>query len=256
MCEVMRSIGAGASSGAQQPVRPLLAVEGLSSHYGPIKALSEVSFEVRREQLVALVGANGAGKTTLLRALSGVQPVTSGGVDFDGQNIVAMRADRRVRLGIAHVPEGRRVFGPLSVEDNLRLGAYVRSSRSEIAADLERMYALFPVLKEKAQLAAGTLSGGQQQMLAMARALMARPRLLLLDEPSMGLAPLLVEEIFSVIISLRREAMTILLVEQNAHAALAIADRGYVIESGSVVLSGSGQELLRNERVREAYLGM
>jgi len=236
--------------------RPLLVVDALSSHYGQIKALRDVSFVVRRKELVALVGANGAGKTTLLRALSGVQKVSCGKVEYDGSDITTMRADKRVRLGIGHVPEGRRVFGPLSVADNLRLGAYVRSSKSEIAADMERMYAMFPILKEKAHLAAGTLSGGQQQMLAMARALMGRPRLLLLDEPSMGLAPLLVEEIFNVIIGLRQQAMTILLVEQNAHAALAIADRGYVIETGSVVLSGSGQELLKNERVREAYLGM
>ncbi|MCL2716216.1 MAG: ABC transporter ATP-binding protein, partial [Alphaproteobacteria bacterium] len=209
-----------------------------------------------REQLVALVGANGAGKTTLLRALSGVQKVSSGRVHFDGRDITAMTPSKRVRLGICHVPEGRRVFGPLSVADNLRLGSYARLARGEIAADIERMYALFPILKEKARLAAGTLSGGQQQMLAMARALMGRPRLLLLDEPSMGLAPLMVEEIFSVIMALRKQAMTILLVEQNAHAALAIADHGYVIETGSVVLSGSGRELLANERVREAYLGM
>lgn len=235
---------------------PLLVVEGVASDYGPVRALREVGFEVRREQLVALVGANGAGKTTLLRALSGVQKVSSGRVHFDGRDITAMTPSKRVRLGICHVPEGRRVFGPLSVADNLRLGSYARLARGEIAADIERMYALFPILKEKARLAAGTLSGGQQQMLAMARALMGRPRLLLLDEPSMGLAPLMVEEIFSVIMALRKQAMTILLVEQNAHAALAIADHGYVIETGSVVLSGSGRELLANERVREAYLGM
>jgi branched-chain amino acid transport system ATP-binding protein len=235
---------------------PLLAVRGLGSHYGPIAALRGVNLVVGREQLIALVGANGAGKTTLLRAISGVQKATAGCIEFDGEDITALRADRRVRLGICHVPEGRRVFGPLSVEDNLRLGAYCRTDKRGIAADLERMYATFPILGQKAKLPAGTLSGGQQQMLAIARALMGRPRLLLLDEPSMGLAPLLIEEIFSAVTELRRQAITILLVEQNAHAALAVADQAYVIETGEVVLSGSGKELLENERVREAYLGM
>jgi len=241
---------------AVEPAAPLLAVRGLRSHYGPIEVLHDVNFTVGREQLVALVGANGAGKTTLLRALSGVQKVTGGQIEFDNRDITGLRADKRVRLGICHVPEGRRVFGPLSVEDNLRLGAYCRPHSREVADDLERMYAMFPILKQKAKLPAGTLSGGQQQMLAMARALMGHPRLLLLDEPSMGLAPLLIQEIFNAVVELRKQAMTILLVEQNAHAALAIADRAYVIETGKVVLSGSGKELLENERVREAYLGM
>jgi len=241
---------------AAETAVPLLAVRGLRSHYGPIEVLHDVSFTVGREQLVVLVGANGAGKTTLLRALSGVQKVTGGQIEFDHQDITGMRADKRVRLGVCHVPEGRRVFGPLSVEDNLRLGAYGRPRARDVADDLERMYAMFPILKQKAKLPAGTLSGGQQQMLAMARALMGHPRLLLLDEPSMGLAPLLIQEIFNAVVELRKQAMTILLVEQNAHAALAIADRAYVIETGKVVLSGSGKELLENERVREAYLGM
>ncbi|MBI5265302.1 MAG: ABC transporter ATP-binding protein [Bradyrhizobium sp.] len=235
---------------------PLLSIRGLGSHYGPIAALRDVSLSVGRQQLIALVGANGAGKTTLLRTISGVQKATSGRIEFDGEDITALRADKRVRLGICQVPEGRRVFGPLSVEDNLRLGAYCRTDKHAIAEDLGRMYAMFPILKEKAKSPAGTLSGGQQQMLAIARALMGSPRLLLLDEPSMGLAPLLVEEIFNAITELRKQAMTILLVEQNAHAALAIADQAYVIESGEVVLSGSGKELLENERVREAYLGI
>jgi branched-chain amino acid transport system ATP-binding protein len=185
-----------------------------------------------------------------------VQKASTGSIVFEGRDITGLRTDRRVRLGICQVPEGRQVFGPLSVVDNLRLGAYTGCDRKCIAEDIERMYATFPILRQKAALPAGTLSGGQQQMLAIARALMGRPRLLLLDEPSMGLAPLLVEEIFGAIVELRRQSMTILLVEQNAHSALAIADQAYVVETGRVVLSGSGQELLNNERVKEAYLGI
>jgi branched-chain amino acid transport system ATP-binding protein len=243
-----------------QPTAPaaqaLLQIRGLSSQYGRIAALREVTLEIPSGQLVALVGANGAGKTTLLRTISGLQPVSQGSVRFDGLDITRLRADQRVRLGICHVPEGRQVFGPLSVADNLRLGAYTGRNRKLIAEDLERMYAMFPILRQKAQLAAGTLSGGQQQMLAMARALMGRPRLLLLDEPSMGLAPRLVEEIFNAVIEMRRQSITIFLIEQNAHAALAIADHAYVIEAGKIVLSGSGKALLKNDRVREAYLGI
>ena len=234
---------------------PVLQIQGLHSHYGPIQALHGVDIEVRQGQLVALVGANGAGKTTLLRAISGVQPASGGSIRFDGADITRMSADQRVRAGICQVPEGRQVFGPMSVEDNLRLGAYTRP-KSELAGDLERVYALFPVLKEKRALTAGMLSGGQQQMLAMARALMGHPKLLLLDEPSMGLAPLLIKEIFRIVESLRDEGITIFLVEQNAHAALAIADIGYVIETGGIVLSGPGPELLENEQVQSAYLGM
>ena len=235
---------------------PLLSTRALCSHYGPVAALRDVNITVGHEQLIALVGANGAGKTTLLRAISGVQKVTRGHVEFDGEDITRLAADKRVRIGICHAPEGRRVFGPLSVEDNLRLGGYCRADRHRIGDDLDRMYAIFPALAQKRRLPAGTLSGGQQQMLAIARALMGHPRLLLLDEPSMGLSPVLVEEIFSTITELCRGRMAILLVEQNAHAALAVADRGYVIESGEVVLAGSGRELLGNARVREAYLGI
>ena len=234
---------------------PVLRIQGLNSHYGPIHALHGIDIEVRQGQLVALVGANGAGKTTLLRAISGVQPVSGGSIRFDGADITRMSADQRVRAGICQVPEGRQVFGPMSVEDNLRLGAYTRP-KSELAGDLERVYALFPVLEEKRLLTAGMLSGGQQQMLAMARALMGHPKLLLLDEPSMGLAPLLIKEIFRIVESLRDEGITIFLVEQNAHAALAIADIGYVIETGAIVLTGPGPELLDNEQVQSAYLGM
>ncbi|MDK9705142.1 MAG: ABC transporter ATP-binding protein [Sulfuritalea sp.] len=234
----------------------MLSVKDLSSHYGRIQALRGVTIDVRQGQLVALVGANGAGKTTLLRAISGVQKVSGGKVSFAGQDITHMRPDQRVRLGICQVPEGRQVFGPLSVEDNLRLGAYTRCDKGAIADDMEQMYVMFPILKQKFRQAAGTLSGGQQQMLAMARALMGRPKLLLLDEPSMGLAPLLIQEIFNAIISLREHGKTVFLVEQNAQAALSIADRAYVIETGETVLSGTGAELLVNEQVKSAYLGI
>jgi branched-chain amino acid transport system ATP-binding protein len=237
-------------------VKPLLLeIKGLTSHYGRIQALHGIDIEVRQGQLVALVGANGAGKTTLLRAISGVQPISGGSIHFGGQDVSRASADKRVRAGICQVPEGRQVFGPMSVEDNLLLGAYTRP-KAEVAAEMERMYQLFPVLKEKRLLLAGTLSGGQQQMLAMARALMGKPSVLLLDEPSMGLAPLLIAEIFRIVRSLRDQGITIFLVEQNAHAALSIADVGYVIETGAITLSGPGPELLKNEQVQSAYLGM
>ena len=241
--------------GAPAAEAPLLQVRGLTSHYGRVQALRGVDLEVRAGQLVAIVGANGAGKTTLLRALSGVQPATGGDILYRNQSIIASWPEARVRAGISQVPEGRQVFAPLSIEDNLRLGGYTRS-RADIEAGLERAWELFPVLREKRSLPAGTLSGGQQQMLAMARALMAQPRLLLLDEPSMGLAPLLIAEIFRTVRKLADQGITILLVEQNAHAALAIADIGYVLETGAVTLSGSGAELLGNEDVKRAYLGM
>ena len=233
----------------------LLRVTQMESCYGRIKALKGISLEVRRGETVALVGANGAGKTTFLRTLSGVQPMSGGSIEFDGENISRLRSDLRMRRGICQSPEGRQVFGPLSIHDNLRLGAYTQP-KQHLEEDLDRVFAMFPILKEKRKLPAGTLSGGQQQMLAIARALMGRPRLLLLDEPSMGLAPLLVEEVFNVVKSLKAQGMTILLVEQNAFAALAIADRGYVLETGQVSLSGTGRELISNEQVRAAYLGM
>ena len=233
----------------------VLDIKGLTSHYGRIQALHGIDLQVRQGQLVALVGANGAGKTTLLRAISGVQPISAGSIAFAGQDVSRMSADRRVRAGICQVPEGRQVFGPMTVEDNLRLGAFTRPAQ-DVAGDMERMYGLFPILKEKRLLLAGTLSGGQQQMLAMARALMGRPQLLLLDEPSMGLAPLLIAEIFRIVAELRDQGITIFLVEQNAHAALSIADVGYVIETGAITLSGPGPELLLNEQVQSAYLGM
>ncbi|WP_199688277.1 ABC transporter ATP-binding protein [Noviherbaspirillum sedimenti] len=233
----------------------MMEVTGLTSHYGRIKALHGIDLQVKEGQLVALVGANGAGKTTLLRTISGVQPASGGSIRFIDSDITRLRADRRVKAGICQVPEGRRVFGPLSIEDNIKLGAFTRPA-SEIENGLAKMFELFPVLKEKRALPAGTLSGGQQQMLAMARALMGSPKLLLLDEPSMGLAPLLVDEIFRVIKDLKAQGITIVLVEQNAHAALSIADIGYVLETGKVLLSGPGRELLQNEQVKKAYLGI
>ncbi|MCD6040681.1 MAG: livF [Burkholderiales bacterium] len=232
----------------------MLAVKGLRSGYGRIPALHGIDLGVRRGELVALVGANGAGKTTLLRALSGVQP-SQGEISFGGSPVQALPAESRVALGIVQCPEGRQVFGPLSIDDNLRLGAY-RRGRADTARSLDRVYGLFPALAERRTHAAGTLSGGQQQMLAIGRALMAQPRLLLLDEPSMGLAPRLVAEIFACIQRLRADDTSLLLVEQNAAAALAIADRGYVLETGKVVLSGTGRELLADPGVRSAYLGL
>ena len=232
----------------------MLEVTGLHVAYGGIQAVRSITFHVNEGETVALIGANGAGKTTFLRSLSGVQPM-SGRITFDGEDISKLRADMRMRRGICQSPEGRQVFGPLSIEDNLRLGAYTQP-KGQVEGDLERVYAMFPILKEKRHLPAGTLSGGQQQMLAIGRALMGRPKMLLLDEPSMGLAPLLVEEVFNVVKALKAEGMTIFLVEQNAFAALAIADRGYVLETGHITLTGTGQELISNEQVRAAYLGM
>ena len=233
----------------------MLEIRALESYYGRIRALRGIDLSVAEGELVALVGANGAGKTTLLRALSGVQRVSSGQVLFRGEDITRASSDRRVRLGIVQVPEGRLVFAPLSVEDNLRLGGYTRT-RVESDSALERVYAMFPALKERRRQPAGTLSGGQQQMLAIGRAMMARPQLLLLDEPSMGLAPRLVEEIFATIGALKASGTTIFLVDQNAHAALSAADRGYVLETGRIVHSGAGAQLLKDEQVQQAYLGI
>jgi len=233
----------------------LLECRSVGVSYGHAVALQDATLHVDAGEIVALVGANGAGKTTFLRAVSGLQPLSAGTVTFAGEDISRLRPDLRARRGIGHSPEGRQVFGPLSIQDNLLLGAYTRP-KGERADDLEKVFTMFPILKEKRNLAAGTLSGGQQQMLAIGRALMSRPRLLLLDEPSMGLAPLLVEVVFRAIRELKAAGMTILLVEQNAFAALRLADRGYVLETGSISLSGTGQELLSNDRVRSAYLGI
>jgi branched-chain amino acid transport system ATP-binding protein len=233
----------------------MLHIDNLSSRYGRIEVLHRLSLEVKQGEIVTLVGSNGAGKTTLLRAISGVQPISGGSIRFLNEPIDRVAPHLRVVRGIAQVPEGRQVFAPLSVEDNLRLGSWTRKD-SEIATDIQGVYATFPVLAEKRAIAAGSLSGGQQQMLAMGRALMARPKMLLLDEPSMGLAPILVDQIFSIIAGLKRQGITVLLVEQNAYAALAIADRGYVLETGRISHSGTGRDLLNDKRVREAYLGV
>ncbi|MDM0005459.1 ABC transporter ATP-binding protein [Variovorax sp. J22G73] len=231
-----------------------LEVRGLFAGYGRIEALHGIDLRVGQGELVALVGANGAGKTTLLRAVSGLIKASAGSVTLFGREIGRDSADARVRAGLSQVLEGRQVFGPMSVQDNLLLGGYTRPDGRQ--QRLAEMYALFPVLEEKRLLAAGTLSGGQQQMLAIARALMSEPKVLLLDEPSMGLAPLLVKEIFGVIARLKARGIPILLVEQNAHAALSVADVGYVLETGAIALGGPAAQLLRDERVKAAYLGL
>ena len=239
----------------RQEAMPMLEVSDLRSRHGRIRALKGASVTVHAGELVTLVGANGAGKTTLMRAISGVQPVHGGHILFQGRDITRTSPRARVRAGIVQVPEGRRVFGPMTVEDNLRLGAITRPPREE-EEGLERVFALFPRLKDRRRQLAGTLSGGEQQMLAIGRALMAKPRLLLLDEPSMGLSPLLVDQTFETIQRLAAEGMTIFLVEQNAYVALSIADRGYVLEGGRTTLEGAGRELLHDARVKEAYLGV
>ena len=233
----------------------MLEITTLASHYGRIPALKGIDLSVNAGELVALVGANGAGKTTLLSAISGLHFASGGQILFAGTDITREAPHRRVRLGIGLVPEGRQVFAPLSVRDNLLLGAFTRS-RSERIQTLDGVYRMFPPLAERRDHAAGALSGGQQQMLAIGRALMSRPTLLLLDEPSMGLAPRLVAEIFAVIRTLKEGATTILLVDQNARAALAIADRAYVLETGRITLSGTGADLLASPEVQSAYLGM
>jgi branched-chain amino acid transport system ATP-binding protein len=236
--------------------KEMLTVENVATSYGQIEVLHDVSIRINTGEIVSLVGANGAGKSTLLMILSGLQPVDRGRLTFEGRDLQRIPSEKRVADGIVQVPEGRQVFKDLSVEDNLMLGAYTRGRTTEVMDDMERMYNKFPILRQKRHNLAGELSGGQQQMLAMGRALMSRPRLLLLDEPSMGLAPLIVEEIFNIIRELKEEGITIFLVEQNASQALALADRGYVLETGNVVVEGTGRELLSNEKVREAYLGM
>ena len=230
----------------------MLEVDALESRYGRIPALSGVSLRVGAGELVALVGANGAGKTTLLRVISGLQSACGGAIRFEGQDLARLTARQRLRLGIVQVPEGRQVFAPLSVEDNLRLGAFARGSQDALPDVLD----MFPALAQKRHELAGNLSGGQQQMLAIGRALMTQPRLLLLDEPSMGLAPRLVAEIFARIASLKSSGTTILLVDQNARAALGIAERGYVMETGRIALEGSAHDLLHDSQVQQAYLGL
>ena len=232
----------------------MLKVDNINVYYGSIHAIKDISFEVCRGQIVTLIGANGAGKSTTLQTVSGLLHSKTGSIEFLGKSLAGVAPHRIVEHGLAHVPEGRRVFLQMSVEENLEMGAYTRP-RSEISDSIADVYSRFPRLKERRKQIAGTLSGGEQQMLAMGRALMSKPQLLMLDEPSMGLSPILVDQIFDIIKALHRAGTTILLVEQNAQMALSIADRAYVLESGKIVLSGSGEELLESEQVKKAYLG-
>ena len=234
----------------------LLEIKDLTLLYGRIQALHGISLTVNEGEVVALIGANGAGKTTTMRAISGLRPVAQGSIVFDGTDVTRMRADLRVIRGIGQAPEGRGVFPGMTVLENLEMGAYTRRDRAGIAEDLKMVMDLFPRLAERRKQAGGTLSGGEQQMLAVGRALMARPRLLLLDEPSMGLAPMLIQQIFEIITRINEQGTTILLVEQNAQQALSRAHRGYVLETGRIVKEGSGQDLLHDPAVKEAYLGV
>ena len=233
----------------------LLSIEQLQVAYGGIRAVKGIDLEVKAGELVCLIGANGAGKTTTLRAITGIVHPAAGTVRYDGEDISRLKPHQIARKGLAMVPEGRGVFAQLTIEENLAMGAYARSDARGVAADVERSFSLFPRLKERRSQTAGTLSGGEQQMLAIARALMSRPKLLLLDEPSMGLAPLMVEKIFDVIRTIAAEGVTLLLVEQNARLALEVSHRGYVLEGGLVTLTGEGKTLLHDPRIREAYLG-
>src|ERR1700740_98910 len=233
----------------------MLEIRDLVCGYGGVTALRGISLDVKLGQLVALIGANGAGKSTALRAISGLVPPRSGSMVFDGRNITGARPPRVLACGIAHCPEGRKVFPHMSVEENLMMGAYLRTSKAETVADRDRIYADFPRLAERRRQAAGTLSGGEQQMLAIGRALMSRPRLLMFDEPSLGLAPNIVERTFAIIRGIRDAGTTVLLVEQNAFAALEMCDHAYLLEGGRIVLSGPGAEMIENEHVRKAYLG-
>ena len=233
----------------------LLEIHDLEVYYGVIKAIKGVSFHVDEGEVIALIGANGAGKTTILHTITGLLSAENGSVDFAGTNISKLPAHKIVAMGMAHVPEGRRVFSNLTVLQNLRMGAYTRKDKAEVEASLENVYNRFPRLKERQNQMAGTLSGGEQQMLAMGRALMSKPKLLMMDEPSMGLAPILVEQIFDIIRALHKAGTTILLVEQNAQMALSVADRAYVLETGRIVMSGTGSELAQSDEIRRAYLG-
>ncbi|GGR91933.1 ABC transporter ATP-binding protein [Streptomyces nojiriensis] len=233
----------------------LLKVEDLKVAYGKIEAVKGISFEVNEGEIVCLVGTNGAGKTTTLRTLSGLIKPKSGSITFDGQPLAAVPAHKIVSLGLAHSPEGRHIFPRLTIAENLQLGAFLRTDKEGIEKDVQRAYEMFPILGERRKQAAGTLSGGEQQMLAMGRALMSRPKLLMLDEPSMGLSPLMMQKIMATIKELKATGMTILLVEQNAQAALSLSDTAHVMEIGKIVLSGTGRDLLHNEDVRKAYLG-
>ena len=233
----------------------MLKVENLSVHYGMIQAVRDVSFEVNEGEVVSLIGANGAGKTSILRTISGLVRPSARKIEFLGQEIQKVPAQKIVAAGLSQVPEGRHVFPGLTVMENLEMGAFLKKDREENQANLKKVFSRFPRLEERKNQDAATLSGGEQQMLAMGRALMSTPKLLLLDEPSMGLAPIFIQEIFDIIQDIQKQGTTVLLIEQNANKALAIADRGYVLETGKVVLSGTGKELLASEEVRKAYLG-
>ena len=234
----------------------ILDVNDLNVYYGGIHAIKNISFNIKKGEIVSLIGANGAGKTSTLHAISGLVPIKSGEISLNGENVTNIEAHKLVSLGMAHVPEGRRIFTELTVLENLEMGAYTRNDTEQIKEDINHMFTLFPRLAERKQQLAGTMSGGEQQMLAMARALMSSPSLLLLDEPTMGLDPLLVQEIFNIIERINKEEnVTVLLVEQNANMALSIADRGYVLETGKIILEGTGKELLSNPEIKKAYLG-
>ena len=233
----------------------MLSVNNLQVHYGMIQAIKDVSFEVNEGEVIALIGANGAGKTTILHTVSGLLQPTKGSVIFEGQDITKIPAHKIVSLGMAHVPEGRRVFAQLTVLENLKLGAYTRKDKNEMEQTLQMIYKRFPRLEERKNQIAGTLSGGEQQMLAMGRALMSHPKIILMDEPSMGLSPIFVEEVFKIIRDISAEGVTVLLVEQNAKKALNIADRAYVLETGNIILQGDAKKLMNDESVKKAYLG-
>lgn len=233
----------------------LLEINNLEVHYGVIHALKGISFEVNEGEIIALIGANGAGKTTTLHTISGILQASSGNIIYDGKDITKVQAHKIVNLGISQVPEGRRVFAQLSVLENLKLGAFIRKDKDGIEEDLRNIYERFPRLEERKNQLAGTLSGGEQQMLAMGRALMSRPRIILMDEPSMGLSPIYVSEIFDIIKSINKDGTTVLLVEQNAKKTLSIADRAYVLETGKIALSGDAKNLMNNDTVKKAYLG-
>ncbi|GIF11985.1 ABC transporter ATP-binding protein [Actinoplanes teichomyceticus] len=234
----------------------LLELKDITLLYGRIQALHGISLTVGQGEIVALIGANGAGKSTTMRAISGLRPVAQGSIVFDGEDITKLRADLRVVRGVSQSPEGRGIFPGMTVRENLEMGAYTRRNRTEINEDMERAFTLFPRLKEREKQVSGTMSGGEQQMLAVGRALMSRPKLLLLDEPSMGLAPMLIQQIFDIIVEINQQGTTVLLVEQNAQQALSRAHRGYVLETGRIVKEGTGQELLHDPAVKDAYLGV
>ncbi|HIR15441.1 MAG TPA: ABC transporter ATP-binding protein [Candidatus Onthosoma merdavium] len=233
----------------------MLKIENLHVKYGAIHAVKGIDLEVKEGEIVTLIGANGAGKSSILKAISGLEKAAEGNITFNGQPLNKLSARNIMKLGISHVPEGRRIFAGLTVLENLEMGAYLRKDKAGIKEDLKKVYARFPILEKRSRQDAATLSGGEQQMLAMGRALMAKPKLLLLDEPSMGLAPILVQEIFSIIQDIKAQGTTVLLVEQNARMALSIADRGYVLETGKVVYAGTGEELAESEEIAKAYLG-